>query len=115
MRHNFPALPNRWLVQRIWRQPNAKEISLKAWVVESDHRYRTDGETAVQGAITVPLFVALPLFDYIGKHFDYPGWYEGQEPADRVELTALGYGDPAFTASYSSCKTCSGSTMRSMA
>lgn len=100
----FPALPNRWLVQRIWREPNAKEISLKAWVVESDYRYRTDGETAVSGAITVPLFGALPLFDYIGKHFDYPGWYEGQEPADRVELTALGYGDPAFTASYSSCK-----------
>ena len=29
-------------------EPNAKEISLKAWVVESDYRYRTDGETAVQ-------------------------------------------------------------------
>ncbi len=100
----FPLLPNRWLVQRIWRAPNAKALSLRAWVVESDYRYSTDGETTVSESITVPLIEAPPLFDYVGKCFDYPGWREGQEPAGRVELTALGYGDPSFTAYYSSCK-----------
>ncbi len=100
----FPVLPNRWLVQRIWRIPNAKTFSLRAWVVESDYRYNTDGETAVSESITIPWIEAPALFDYVGKCFDYPGWREGQEPARRVELTALGYGDPSFTAYYSSCK-----------
>lgn len=101
---NFPVIPNRWLVQRIWRKPNTTDISVRAWVVESDYRYSTDGETPVEEAITVPIFDALPLFDYVGKSFDYPDWQEGKDQAPRVELTALGYGDPAFAAYYPACK-----------
>ena len=103
----FPVIPNRWLVRRIWQKPSTNEISVRAWVVESDYRYGTNGETQVEGAITVPIFDALPLFDYVGKSFECSGWQEGQEGKDRaprVELTALGYGDPAFAAFYPACK-----------
>ena len=40
----FPLIPNRWMVQRISRKPQANEISVRAWVVESDFLYGTDGE-----------------------------------------------------------------------
>jgi hypothetical protein len=100
----FPVIPNRWLVQRTCRKPNTTEASIRAWMVESDYRYGTDGEKEFKEAITVPIFDALPLFDYLGKKFDYPDWQEGKYQARRVELTALGYGDPAFAAYYPACK-----------
>jgi hypothetical protein len=103
----FPVIPNRWLVQRIWRKPNTNEMSGRAWVVESDYRYAYDPEgdqSAPDTAMTVPILDALPLFDYVGKSFDYPDWQEGKNQAPRVKLTALGYGDPAFAAYYPACK-----------
>ena len=108
----FPLIPNRWLVQRILCEPNTREASVRAWVVESDYRYgiREEGLSDVkqkakkEGAISIPIFDALPLFDYLGKKFDYPDWQEGKYQARRVESTALGYGDPAFAAYYPACK-----------
>jgi hypothetical protein len=98
----FPRIPNRWMVQRIFRKPGRKEVSIRAWIVESDYRYRTDGKTKAD-AVTFPILEAPPLFDYIGKTFDYKEWKETHK-AYRIELTCLGYGDPAFAAYYPACR-----------
>ena len=99
----FPLIPNRWLVQRISREFQAREISVRAWIVESDYLHSTDGESP-QDAVTVPKLEAVPLFDYVGKSFDYPKWQEGPDSAYKIKLTALGYGDPAFAAYYPACR-----------
>jgi hypothetical protein len=104
----FPVIPNRWIVQRIQRSSSSTDVAVKAWVVESDFRYSYDPEgdqtAKPDNAITVPIFDALPLFDYVGRSMDYPGWQEGKDQVLRVELTALGYGDPGFAAYYPACK-----------
>jgi hypothetical protein len=98
----FSLIPNRWMVQRISRKPQSNEISVRAWVVESDYLYGTDGETK-EDAVTLPRPEAGALFDYVGKRFDYTSWSEGHT-SYRIPLTALGYGDPAFAAYYPACK-----------
>ena len=109
----FPPIPNRWMVQRISRKPRANlapspssgppvEVSVRAWIVESDYLYGTTGRPK-EDAVTFPRPDEFALFDYVGKSFDYPSWSERQ-PAYRIPLTALGYGDPAFAAYYPACK-----------
>lgn len=98
----FPLIPNRWMVQRIARKPQTTEVVVKAWVVESDYLYDTNGETP-ENAVTFPRLDAQALFDFVGKSFDYASWAERQ-PAYRLPLTAIGYGDPAFAAYYPACK-----------
>jgi hypothetical protein len=99
----FPLIPNRWMVQRILREPGIKKVSVRAWIVESDYLYATSGDTR-ENAITIPKLDGLPLFDYAGQRFDYPQWQEGQNKAYKIKLTALGYGDPAFAAYYPACR-----------
>lgn len=98
----FPLIPNRWMVQRIVRKPQSTEVVVKAWVVESDYLYNTNGETP-ENATSFPRLDAQALFDFVGKSFDYGSWAE-QQPAYRIPLTAIGYGDPAFAAYYPACK-----------
>jgi len=98
----FPLIPNRWMVQRISRKPQSNEIAVRAWVVESDFLYGTNG-TAREKAVTFPRIDTEALFDFVGKCFDYASWSEKQ-PAYRIELTALGHGDPAFAAFYPACR-----------
>lgn len=98
----FPRIPNRWMVQRISRQPQTNDIAVRAWVVESDYLYATDGNTP-EDAVTFPQPDAYALFDYVGKTFDYTAWTE-QRLTYNLPLTALGYGDPAFAAYYPACK-----------
>jgi hypothetical protein len=98
----FPRIPNRWMVQRIFRRPGRKGVSIRAWIVESDYRYRTNGKTKAD-AVTFPILDTPPLFDYVGKTFDYKEWKETHK-AYRIELTCLGYGDPAFAAYYPACR-----------
>lgn len=98
----FPLIPNRWMVQRICRKLDSNEFSIRAWIVESDYLYKTDGTTE-EDAVTFPMLEKIPLFDYVGKSFEYKDWKEPPE-AYRIELTALGYGDPAFAAYYPACR-----------
>lgn len=98
----FPLIPNRWMVQRICRKQDSNEFSVRAWIVESDHLYKTDGKTE-EDAVTFPILDKIPLFDYVGKDFEYKDWQEEHNDY-RIELTALGYGDPAFAAYYPACR-----------
>jgi hypothetical protein len=98
----FPLIPNRWMVQRICRKTNSEKFSIRTWIVESDHLYKTDKKTE-EDAVTFPILEKIPLFDYVGKSFEYKDWKETHN-AYRIELTALGYGDPAFAAYYPACR-----------
>lgn len=111
----FPFIPNRWMVQRIWRKPQTNsppstspgspvEISVRAWVVESDYLYGTRKRDEEVDAVAFPRPDEFALFDYVGKSFDYPNWSERQPAYRIIPLTALGYGDPAFAAYYPACK-----------
>jgi hypothetical protein len=99
----FPRIPNRWVVQRISRQPQTNDIAVRAWVVESDYLYKTSRRDTNIAAVAFPKLDAAALFDYVGTTFDYTAWTE-QRPAYDLQLTALGYGDPAFAAYYPACK-----------
>jgi hypothetical protein len=99
----FPLIPNRWMVQRIIREPESEKINLRAWIIESDFLFDAD-DTPPENTITVPKLEALPLFAYAGKCFDAADWQEGSNTAFKLELTALGYGDPAFAAYYPACR-----------
>jgi len=109
----FPPIPNRWMVQRISQKPRSNsapatspgsplEISVRAWVVESDYLYGAQKPEEVD-AVTFPRPDEYALFDYVGKSFAYANWTE-QHPGYRIHLSALGYGDPAFAAYYPACK-----------
>jgi len=111
----FPFIPNRWMVQRIWRKPpthsphstspgSPVEISVRAWVVESDYLYGTRKRDEEVDAVAFPRPDDYALFDYVGKSFDYANWSERQPAYRIIPLTALGYGDPAFAAFYPACK-----------
>ncbi len=99
----FPHIPNRWMVQRISRQPDTGKIAVRAWIIESDYLFGAK-EDAPAHCVTIPKLDALPLFARAGKCVDYSGWREGADPAYKFKLTALGYGDPAFAAFYPACK-----------
>ena len=85
----FPKVPNRWLVNRIW-QNNAGEIETKSWVILSDflaedssqnsnYLFEKDGELV---AAT------------IGKVVDLASFVE--QKTDELFLTAVGAGNAAF-------------------
>lgn len=101
----FPLVPNRWMIVRLWDndevpQPN---LQFRAWVVESDP-INDDA---------VALFPrGQPLENpnsyktvSVGRRSELDNWREGSSKLGSVDLTALGYGDPAFAACYPACKT----------
>ena len=99
----FPFIPNRWMVQRIIREPESEKINLRAWIIESDFLFAADASKP-ENSVSVPKLEALPLFAYAGKWFDAEDWKEGSNTAYKLKLTALGYGDPAFAAYYPACR-----------
>lgn len=85
----FPKVPNRWLVNRIW-QNEAGEIETKSWVVLSDfinddslqnpnYLYEKDGELV---SATIGKVVTLEEFQ--------------EQKTDELFLTAIGAGNAAF-------------------
>lgn len=101
----FPLIPNRWLVVRLEDHNDGRTIDLKsrAWIVESDT------VTDERGAVPWPRMTVGDdgaVKDYyvgVGKRFDADQW-PGETDSDRVEITACGYGDPAFAAYYPACR-----------
>jgi hypothetical protein len=96
----FPAIPNRWLVVRVWADDRDEPVrmNLKAWVIESDTI--TDDN---KGTPWPTLDKNSPVCVRVGNVFELTEW-PGERGQAKVPLTAIGYGDPAFAASYPACK-----------
>ena len=109
---DFPLIPNRWLVVRLWEKDGDVggsdlqfRAKYKAWIVESDTV--TDEES---GAVWPMLQAEHPgpgkEQDYsirVGRRFELAHW-PGETATPGADITAVGYGDPVFAASYPACK-----------
>jgi hypothetical protein len=96
----YPAIPNRWIVQRVRFAPDTTTIKEVArWIVESDYLYQA--KEPVDGAITILRHTQSQLFDSMGRAVPFDGWTEST-PA--FVLTALGSGVPYFPSHYPACK-----------
>jgi hypothetical protein len=93
----FPAIPNRWLVQRF---AGGEALTYKAWLIESDLKAdKTPG-------------VTWPAFDQnqtitlkkIGAVTELQGPLTYSDKAAEIKLTAVGPGDPSFSAYYLACR-----------
>ncbi len=101
----FPALPNRFLLQRLWEQDGV--VCRKAWLIYSDF-VGSDPDDRIQ--TTVPVFVCRDgIWQGGGKNGQLYG-YQGAvteygQPLDKEgfyldRLTGIGDGNPAFAAYY---------------
>ncbi|MDR3336143.1 MAG: hypothetical protein LBT16_02965 [Treponema sp.] len=110
---NFPALPNRWIVQRL--SCDGDTIKRAAWLIESDFVTNEAGQ-AEPAKTTIPTFLwdeaaglwtgagqTGEIFGYLGDCREYglplekKGYYLDK-------LTAVGYGNPLFAAFYPYCQ-----------
>jgi hypothetical protein len=102
-RISFPAVPNRWLVQRFSGEGDQKtgELSYKAFLVLSDVK-----PAEPEDGITWPTFHKdKPLeLEQIGAWSEVTGPLSDQNEDALVSITAIGPGDPAFSAYYPACR-----------
>jgi len=106
----FPAVPNRWLVNRfiITRQESDRaETNSMSWVVESD---RLLTEPATRRPVTMPSPVDpgagnFAPFRFMGKVTPMSEWSEDPDGEFWAGLTAVGYGESTFAAYYPNCRT----------
>jgi len=112
--HAFPRIPNRWLVQRYYKQANT--LHMKTWLVCGDKEAKgkrdTDDPTVVllvapadgsPGPYSYrPTGVASVIWDTDKPSdiYDYRYDHTGAE----VELTAVTGGDAGFSAHYPACR-----------
>lgn len=110
----FPRIPNRWLVQRYYKQGDT--LSTKAWIVCSDKEAKEpkDIKSAIVLLVSPPPVAALGDFSYRptgvasvvcdgdkpAGDYDYSSDNKGAE----VEMTAVTGGDPGFSAHYPACR-----------
>lgn len=110
----FPAVPNRWLVNRIVianAETQAALLSTTSWVVESDFvtlERAQDHQTTMawdfhggpdEGDPDTP------PFRYMGRVRPLDGWAEDPDADFFGDLSAIGYGESAFAAYYPNCRT----------
>jgi hypothetical protein len=112
----YQAAPNRWLVIRIATnvgEPQEPATAMKAWVLESDRLW--DADTPLQptdpmqnaASLAVPIAPdpnAQPNKSWmtLGRVFALEDWAEDPS-AQRANLTALGYGEATYAATYQLC------------
>jgi hypothetical protein len=96
---SFPAIPNRWLVQRFG---GTRQLAYKAWIIKSDAEAEP---TDLPGVIWPKFPEDAPVeFKSIGTCTELHGPFdEKNEPAGE-EITAIGPGNPAFSAYYPACR-----------
>lgn len=106
-RPKFPAIPNRWLVTRFCDQGGKQKLDLrsKAWIVESD-TVTGDTKAAVWPTLSSEkLEKKEDYYVFVGMRYELSQWpKETKPPAPSVNITAVGYGDPAFPAYYPGSK-----------
>lgn len=100
---DYPAVPNRYIVTRAWRDGDTGIYQTKAFVVESDF---ISTDSVYEDSITIPYFTdpkPRKRWRYLGRC--YPA---GRRPSGEAcyldKLTALGPGDPMFAAYYPNCR-----------
>jgi hypothetical protein len=102
----FPLIPNRWLVFRLWDQgePTQRlDFRTKVWIIESD-TITSDSSAAVWPSLSSEnLKKADDYSVFVGKQFELSQW-PGETSAPHLNITAIGYGDSAFAAYYPACK-----------
>ncbi|MEQ8163773.1 MAG: hypothetical protein ABRQ34_09635, partial [Smithellaceae bacterium] len=106
---DFPLIPNRWLVVRIWDQGKSgkPDWTSRGWIIESDTI--TDDEEAniwpVPDAekLKQPSQNPQDYCTFVGKVYALHDW-QGETNPPRVEITSIGYGDPSFAACYPACR-----------
>lgn len=100
----LPLVPDRWLVIR-----KGSTNGEKAWIVESSYQYAADANPiATQKSIVYPV---IPLangtpYVFLGRAYelDKNGTLKEYIKTSYIDdLTAMGYGDPAFAGFYPNC------------
>lgn len=108
----FPQVPDRWLVNRIYILPGQKaSIRVRSWIVESN--YATSDTPDILKNTRVPVDIPAGTQDpsdkpylYLGRVVDASSWTEScqtQENSYLSDLTVIGYGEPEFSAFYPNC------------
>ncbi|MDT3779103.1 hypothetical protein PJI16_16175 [Nitrospira sp. MA-1] len=100
----YPLIPNRWLVERFVESSDGS-VAVCSWLVESD-ALDGDQEGSHEKQISILDLKAAKLVTRLGacKRLAEGGPWEPKEEPFRIELTALGWGDPAFATYYPACK-----------
>lgn len=98
---DFPAVPDIWQVSRF--RGEAKE---KSWIVESSYLF-SPGEGRFSGSVTYPVtpqHLNDPPFRFLGRKIPWAAWKGTQNSGEYIsKLTAVGYGEPTFSAFYPNC------------
>lgn len=102
---DFPIVPNRWLVTRLYIK-NMTETdppcASRSWVVESDF-LSTDSQ--YQNSATIPQLNDAKPFRYMGRLIPLEKWQGEDAQAERFPgLSAIGHGDPSFSLFYPNCR-----------
>ena len=112
----FPAMPDRWLLTRVFCDPDsASRPAFDRWIIESNF-YATDDPNAPvdRAATSVPYqgdqWDNQP-WRYLGKATPFADWIKtnqglgaGTPDSYIAGLSAVGYGQTDFAASYQNCK-----------
>lgn len=120
---NFPSIPDRWLISRVFSDPNGTEpLVVERWVIESNY-YSEDDPNITEGRFSInttynPYNAEGRLgtpWRYLGRVLAYDDWKDtpGATPTTDdylSELTSVGYGTADFAAGYQNCKSVLGFT-----
>jgi hypothetical protein len=106
----MPVVPNRWLVTRIIQNistPTTTAPVIKSFVIESDRCSETPTGYTSEWQPTIPLdptsITKGQNFMYLGQAFELTGWKEDLNAQRLTPLTAVGYGEHAFSGFYPDC------------
>lgn len=103
----YAAIPNRWLVQRVLHRSGQAPI-VHAWVIESDAVDASSETADREPPITIPNFNASALYSNLGRCVPLTVAANSAAASDPERLpeplTALGWGNPVFSAYYPACK-----------
>lgn len=103
--NDYPAVPNRYVVTRIWRESGAGLLKAKCFVVESDF---VSMDKAYSRSITIPCFSDpddRKKWRYLGRCYPAEKMEEMEGGGEYLDkLTAIGAGDVMFAAYYPNCR-----------
>lgn len=103
--NGYYKVPNRWLVSKY---KNSQLVSQN--IVESDFVHEPTNDLDV-GLVTIPSAAlsqaqntSAQRYRHLGNNFPYTSWLNDASSSNSwADLTALGYGEPAFAAFYPNC------------